>query len=60
MNNSFKKREDAEWFLEKVKALLNDEILITDKESILKVISILKNNNKDIKSAINILNKIIE
>jgi hypothetical protein len=60
-NNCFKKREDAEWFLEKAKALLNEEILITDKESILNVIKILKSsNNKGIKSAINILNKIIE
>lgn len=58
-NNAFKTKEIAQWVLDKRNMLMNDEILITDKESILLAINTLK-KDKDIEGAINILNKIIE
>jgi hypothetical protein len=57
--NAFKNKDNARWFLGKYNKILNDEIIISDKEDILNIIRILK-NNEAIQDAITILNKLIK
>ena len=57
--NSFKNKDNARWFLDKCNRLLNNEIIISNKEDILNVLKIIK-KNESIQDAITILNKIIK
>jgi hypothetical protein len=60
-NNAFKNIDSANWISEKFKSLLNNEIVVTDSNNILKVIDLLQSKkSKDIDDAVNILNKIIK
>lgn len=57
--NSFKTKKDAKWFLKKCDEILNDEVIITNKETILILLDVIK-NQQDNNNAIDILNKIIK
>lgn len=60
-NNAFKNLDTAKWVSEKYKMLLRDEIVITNSNDILKIMSLLQSKkSKDVEEAINILNKMIK
>jgi hypothetical protein len=61
IGNAFKEKESAEWFLDKCDNLLNDDIIIAERNEILKALAILKDKkNKNVNEVIDILSKIIE
>ncbi len=60
IGNAFKEEESAEWFLNKCNNLLNDDIIIAERNEILKALNLLKNKkNKNVNEVIDILSKII-
>lgn len=50
--NAFKDKESIEWFKDNIEKLLKDDVIITDNNTIKKIISLIKSNNN---SAIEIL-----